>query len=275
MLRLLLDGELHPHGLKVRHHVGYPNTDAPMVLVVPGRYYAQHTDQISEAIQRFASVLMVVTSDEESCFDIGKIEHKAIRFWQQTPRVGREYPAARLFGVGFPPHLNRLSSDVPEKDVDVFLAAQNTHARRRECFEALENTAGSQFVHATEGFTQSWREGAGPGDYALQMMKAKVAPAPSGAVSPDSFRFFEALEAHCVPIADDVSPVDGPTGYWSRLFPDAPFPILTDYESLPGYIDDALKAWPANANRIAAYWMRYKRRMAHNLRDDLEALGAL
>jgi len=102
-----------------------------------------------------------------------------------------------------------------------------------------------------------------------------VAPAPSGAVSPDSFRLYEALEAHTIPIADDISPTHDSAGYWRLVFPDAPFPILDSYEQLPGYIEDQLKAWPANANQIAAWWTRQKRTMARNLRNDLKKLGAL
>jgi hypothetical protein len=271
MLRLLLDGELYPHGVKVRHHAGYPNTDAAVVIVVPGRYYAQHTDQINQAIKRFVSVLMVVTSDEEAIFDIGKIDHPAVRFWVQTPRVGRDYGDARLLGVGFPPHFNDLPKDPSVRDIDVFCSAQNTHIRRTKCFEALGFGKKTWHVSTTPGFTK----GMDPGDYAALMLRAKVAPAPSGAVSPDSFRAFEALEAHCVPILDAVSPVDGDTDYWERVLPGCPAPVLRDYNDLPGYVVDALKGWPANANRIAAYYMRYKRGLATGLREDLQALGAL
>jgi hypothetical protein len=113
-----------------------------------------------------------------------------------------------------------------------------------------------------------------PGEYVLWMRAAKVAPCPSGAVSVDSFRLYEALESHCVPLADGVSHVDGRVDYWSRIFPDVPFPVVYDYADLPGYVDDALKAWPANANRIAAWWIRHKRRMALDLVEDLRELGA-
>jgi hypothetical protein len=126
-------------------------------------------------------------------------------------------------------------------------------------------------VRATDGFTQ----GMDPDDYARLMTSTKVAPAPAGPASPDSFRLYEALQAHAVPIADDVTPGYDSAGYWRTVFPDAPFPILTGYEQLRGYVGDQLGCWPANANRIAAWWMRYKRQMAGWLREDLEALGAL
>ena len=276
MLRRLLDGDLYPHGVKVEHHTGYPHTDG-CALIIPGRYWADHTEQVNEAIARYKWVLAFLTSDEENWFDHRKVTHSNLRWWIQTPRTGRDYGDARLFGVGFPKHFNDLSGDVPEKDMDVVLVAQNTHDRRRECFEALEKTAGSQFVYATAGFTQSWRDGAGPGDYAFQMMGAKVAPAPSGAVSPDSFRLWEALEAHAIPIADDISPLEtyDSRGFWEKLLPDAPFPVLTEYADLSGIIDGALAGWPANTNRVAAWWMREKRRIASDFVKDLTELGAL
>jgi hypothetical protein len=271
MLRRLLDGDLYPHNLKVRHHAGYPNTDGA-VIVLPGRYYAAHTDQINEAIQRYEWLLLVRVSDEEDEFDCSNLLHDNMKVWLQTPRQGRDYGDARLFGVGFPPHFNELGADVPKKSVDLYLEAQNTHCRRNECFEALKNLSYCvHLVRETEGFTQ----GAAPDEYAAAMRASKIAPCPSGAVSCDSFRFWEALEAHCIPIADTVSPVDGPTDYWGRVLPGYPFPTITDYGDLAGYVEDMLAGWPANSNRIAAWWMRLKRQYALDLVDDLRGLGAI
>jgi hypothetical protein len=158
--------------------------------------------------------------------------------------------------------------------LDVFMSAQNTHVRRNECFDALEGDlpgVALKFVNATEGFTQ----GLDPATYVQQMRYTKVAPAPSGAQCPDSFRVWEALESHAVPIADDISPVYDSQGFWDMLLPGAPFPILTDYADLPGLIEDVLTDWPARANRVTAWYMRYKRQMATDLVTDLRELGAL
>lgn len=271
MLRRLLDGTIYPHGLKFKHHAGFPNTDEGCVLVVPGQYWHHATDQINEAIKRFEWVLLVRTADEEDLFDVGALMHERIRYWVQTPRARYECwgDSLRAFGVGFPPHFNDLPATPPHKSTDVFLLCQDTHTRRHECFEALKDFP--ETVGRTEGFTQ----GSKPEQYTEWMVDTKVAPAPSGAVSVDSFRAFEALESHAIPIADTVSPVDGVTDYWRRVFDNPPFPILTDYPSLPGYISEALEQWPANANRIAAWWMRAKRHMAMALKADLQELGAL
>lgn len=270
MLRLLLDGDLYPHGLKVRHHKGYPNTSGA-IIVLPGRYWHRTTDQINEALQRYEWVLLVRVSDEEDEFDCSDLLHDNMRVWVQTPRVGRDYGDARLFGVGFPPHFNELPAEPPKKTLDVFLSGQSTHTRRVEAFQALKETPHQACLIPTEGFTQGLDVEA----YAHYMVKAKVAPCPSGAVSVDSFRTFEALESHAIPVADGISPVDGRVDYWRLIFPDCPFPVIEDYNDLSGWIQDLLADWPRNSNRITAWWCRQKRQMSRWLVDDLRGLGAI
>lgn len=269
MLDLLFANQLWDTGLTFHRTTGYPNHVDGCVLIIPGRYWFERCNEISEALSRYEWVLAIRTGDEEDLFDPYKVWHRNIKWWVQTPRAGKDYDGARLFGVGYTPHFDNLKPQ--DRDTDVFLSAQNTHQRRRECFAAMANVDGRKVIHATEGFTQ----GLEPAEYALWMAAAKVAPAPAGPASPDSFRAYEALQAHTIPIADDITPAYDSEGYWRTVHPDAPFPILTSYAQLPGYTQDQLKQWPANANRITAWWMRYKRQMALNLVDDLTELGAL
>lgn len=264
----LLRGCLWPHGLEFEFVDPWPDAEG-IALVIPGRYHHDRTAEIAESIARYRWVLAVRCGDEEDLFDISAVRHSAIRWWIQTPKAGKDYGTAQFIGLGFPPHLDRPLVEQP-KTLNVFLAAQDTHRRRHEAFEALAKVGGSVFAEPTAGFTQ----GIPQWEYADLMLQAKVAPAPSGAFSPDSFRLYEALQAHTVPIADDVSPVYDSRGYWERLFPGAPFPILTDYANLPGWIEDLLSDWPRNANRITAWWVAEKRRLAHMLREDLTTLGA-
>lgn len=269
LLDALIDGQLYPHGLDVRRCDGYPLARG-CALVVPGRYWHDRVDLINHAVKAYDWLLLVRTSDEEDLFDVSLIDHPNARFWVQTPRTDRSYGNARLFGVGFTPHFADLPPDPPAKSLDVFLAAQDTHQRRHEAFAGLQRGK-TRKVIATAGFTQ----GLEPGEYAAHMVNSKVAPAPAGPASPDSFRTYEALEAHAIPIADDITPGYDSVGYWQTLFPDCPFPVLANYRDLSGYCDDQLFQWPTNANRIAAWWMRQKREYVHWFVDDLKALGAL
>lgn len=268
MLDDLWANRLWPTGLEFRRVEGYPPHVDGCVLLIPGQYWHKQTDQITEAIQRFSWCLAIRTGDEQDLFDISAVSHPNVRWWTQTPRGDVD---ARLIGLGYTPHMRQLKLGYPDKSTDVFLSGQRTHCRRKECFEALETWDGNKIVRPTEGFT----EGFEPQEYVAGITAAKVCPAPSGPNTPDTFRLYEALQAHSVPIADDCSPAYESEGYWERLFPGCPFPILQNYESLPGYIDQALADWPSNANRIASWWIQTKRRYAYWLREDLTALGVL
>lgn len=272
LIRLLLDGGLYKHGLQVRHHAGFPAVADGCVLVCPGKYWAGHYDHINAAISKYSWCLFFRCSDEEDDFNLSQVEHANARFWCQYPRTDREYPPTRFFGVGFPEHFDNLPKDPPIKDLDVFLSAQRTHIRRDEAFDALEDIhCFKKHVAPTEGFTQ----GMTPTAYADSMADARIAPCPSGIQSVDSFRCYEALESHAVPLVDAVSPVQGESNYWEWLYGTVPFPVVTDWSTAPDVIAGLLGDWPASANRAAAWWCRQKRKMAHNLLDDLEDLGAL
>ena len=266
----LFTNRLYPTGLEFRHCTGYPNTDVGgCVLIIPGRYWHHRANEISETLSRYDWVLVIRSSDEENLFDTPyRIVHNNIKHWIQYARADRDYGDARLVGVGYPAHFTNLPAHAPDKTRELFLSAQRTHIRRELAFEVLSDRDG---VTATSGFTQ----GLDPREYAREMMLARVAPAPSGAYSPDSFRAYEALEAHTVPIVDDVSPVYDSRNYWRTVFPDAAFPIYDDVDDLPRFVDEILADWPRKANHVTAWWMRQKRRYAHWLVEDLTALGAI
>ena len=264
MIADLLSDRLYRTGMRFTHSSGYPNADG-CVLVIPGAYWQGQYAAINEAVTRYQWLLAVIVSDELSLFDINAVEHPNVRWWVQTPREALD---ARAFGVGYTPHTKGLPAEPPAKSLDVFLSAQMTHSRRRQCFAAL--VEGERFqVTRTQGFTQGMK----PADYMAAMQATKVAPCPSGAVSVDSFRAWEALEAHALPVVDAVSPVDGMTDYWGRVFGDAPVPVVTDWDAVDW--DALLAGWPANGNRVTAWWMRRKREYVSWLREDLETLNAL
>lgn len=287
ILTQLLGNHLYPTGLEYEHHDGWPNIyDTGVIAVIPGRYWHTRAAEISEAMARYRWVLAFRTGDEEDLFDIDAVTHPNIKWWVQTPRADKYYRGARWFGVGWTPAFNNppFDPDTPaarKRPLDVYLAGQNTHCRRNQAFKTL-NTMQEHpdyrkiriQADPTPGFTQ----GVSPAEYAKTMVTAKIGVAPAGAVSPDSFRFWEALQAHTLPIVDGESPLQSyyASQFWSRMFGDgSPLSVLTTYAQLPGYIEDLLAGWPANGNRVTAWWMREKRKMTLDLLADLESLGAI
>src|ERR1700757_2284546 len=82
IINQLLDGALYPHGLNIKRVEGYPNAHG-CILVVPGKYWADSTATISEAIGMYDWVLALRCSDEEDLFDISRVRHPNIKWWVQ------------------------------------------------------------------------------------------------------------------------------------------------------------------------------------------------
>lgn len=247
-----------------------------VVVVVPGA--SNNAGEINDKLHRYKWVLLIIVSDEENLFELEKIDHPNIKFWIQTPRANIEYKNARYFGVGYAfskKFREQYKQEYMDKAEDVFISGQNTHKRRNTIFRRLhkyaeDNPEKNIQIFETKGFTQ----GMPPEEYYRHMASAKVVPCPSGIVSPDSFRLYEALEFGCIPIADDTSPaVDyDSNGYWKRIFPDAPFSIISGRE-IAGSIDKSLKRFNLHENNTFAWWMKQKRQYVYNLTDDIRALA--
>lgn len=249
-------------------HAGYPTGVDGCIVTIPGRFWAEHYDTITQALARYRWVLAFRVSDEEDWFRPEKVEHPNICWWVQTPRFPVDwYPSgSRFLPVGYTPHA-RIAKPEP-KSLNVFLAAQDTHVRRHECFISLDGHPATKpgRIHRTAGFTQ----GMDPVEYMRCMGLAKIAPCPSGAVSVDSFRVWEALESGALPVVDTVSPVDGLTDYWPRLFTDVPFPVVQDWNAVKW--GDLIEHW--DTTETQTWWQAQKRRWTLELKEDLQQLGA-
>ncbi len=260
---------------RYRHTTEPPSRGDGSVVVVPARYYTPA--EVNDLIAPLPWCVLVLTSDEESTFDAAAVEHPNVRMWVMTPRPDRTYPpGTRFLGEGFNPQTRPLLREIgnPARTRDVFLSAQDTHRRRHELFDKLESShrGWSRDVTRTPGFMQGYDRT----EYLGRMASAKVAPAPSGPATPDSFRLYEALEAGCVPLADMTAPGTYPgRGYWEMVAPGAPFEQVAHWHEVEKYVVAALHGWPRNAAGCSAWWQQHKRRMALWLADDVAELSGL
>jgi hypothetical protein len=236
------------------------------IVVVPARHHAADVDRLNADLARLPWTLVMLTGDEGAEFPWRDLRHPHLRLWIQTPDPTVHAGAGRFIGDGPSAWLPSLeAAPVPDKTTSWFFAGQVTHDSRKRCASVLKRRRRWQHdgdLVATEGFMQ----GLPPASYLAKMLQAKVAPAPSGPVTPDTFRLYEALEAGCVPIAEGLD-------YWRFLFGDVPFPVLTSWAYLGDAIDDALATWPTSANRCSAWWQGVLRGLRYGLIDDLHGLG--
>lgn len=261
-------------------HEGLLRDEAPMgpgaVVVVPARYHTPA--EITERIAGLGWCVLVLTSDEESTFDHTAVEHPNMRTWVMTPRPGQHEPGPRYLGEGC--HIdtsNVLATvDPDQRTTDVVFVGQVTHEHRHAMVRGLMATVAAQpdttvDLVATDGFMQ----GEERHEYLRRLARARVALAPSGPATPDSFRLHEALEAGCVPIVEDTCPAFGDRGYWSLVYPDGvPFPVVHDWhDELAKTVEHVLANWRPLATRCQAWWLQQKRRLRHQLAADVAALS--
>lgn len=273
MLAELLRDQLWPTGLGLVERERLEDVQGEgAVVVLPARYHVDDAERLNDLFRRFGWLLVILTSDEESLFPWKALHHRNMRRWIMTPRPGQHEGADHYLGEFWPRGTReavRQAGD-PERVYDWFFAGQVTHPSRRLLVQVLETADGYGRIVRSPSFTAGLERA----DYLDHLVRTKVAPAPSGPATPDSFRLYEALEAGCVPVVEDGCPA-GVEGYWQMLFgEDPPFPVLGSWGELPPVMDDLLAEWPAPANRSFAWWQQYKRGLSLALADDLRALGA-
>jgi hypothetical protein len=251
----------------------FPAVDGA-IIILPARHHATYvySDLLNRDLANLHWAVLMLIGDEESAFNADAISHLNCREWIMMRRPDRARATNRPLLNGPTPHIRLIdNTPCPTKSFDWFMAGQITHERRLQCSEQLLNMTRGRLV-MSQGFTL----GVPPEEYVHDLSIAKIAPCPSGPRAPDSFRFAEALEAGCVPIADAHAPIPYPDGYWQSVFGAdtvLPFPVIEQWSDLPSIMERELAAWPGNSNRCSSFWLSHKRDLAYNLQRDITELS--
>lgn len=238
------------------------------VVVLPARHHKGDIDRLNADLSRLRWCVLILAGDEGHEFPWRRVKHRNMQMWVMSPRP-EHYGTARYIGSGWPgwfPGL--LPAEQVERDVPFSFAGQVTHARRKEAWEAMEY-ARSVYPDAVMVGTESFTAGLPQEEYAALLARTMVVPCPSGPLSPDSFRAFEALEAGCIPILDLRTPLDVERGYWHKVLGEHPCPQIDQWPELLAIVHRQTEGWPGTSNRVFGWWQGYKRRLAHNLRSDV------
>jgi len=229
-----------------------PKVDRGFV-VVPGPQNIGHEEDFNIQIQNISRLVLFITGDEEGKFDIAKINHPNAEIWIQYPHEKHE--KYNKLPIGVPQHLKRLTPEYPSKDNDLYFGGQITHSRRKQLAKAMQTMPNALF-RPTAGFSQ----GDSPVEYYRTLASAKIAPAPSGAVVIDSFRFFEAIEMLCLPIADKIDPNGNSLDFYNYVFGyDIPVSHVSNWSELHKLVPELLNQYPQNMHKVVAWWIKYKR----------------
>lgn len=229
-----------------------PKSDRGFV-VVPGPQNLGHEEDVNAQIQNLSRLVLFITGDEEGKFDISKINHPNAEIWIQYPH--EKHKEYNKLPIGVPQHLKKLAPKYPSKDNDLYFGGQITHPRRQQLAKAIQTMPNALFK-PTAGFAQ----GDKPVDYYRTLASAKIAPAPSGAIVIDSFRFFEAIEMLCLPIADRIDSNGKNLDFYNYLFGyDIPVAYVSNWFELHKLTPELLNQYPQNMHKVVAWWIKYKR----------------
>jgi len=236
-----------------------PETDRK-VIVIPGAYQWDVIPEINKRLAEFEKIMVFVTSDEECKFNVKALKHPDMIVYSQYGNEGIAFP------IGYAPDTHEFlkAQGRKKKDIDWFFAGQVTHYRRKVMIKIAENIGGGT-VYKTDGFGKGMEKNV----YLEMLNRSKVALCPPGPVSQDSFRLYEALEAGCIPIIDDVSPLMATSNnYLYHLLPGAPFPIFSDFVEFPKLMKSSRNNEYLNDSSFA-WWINYKFRLKNMLKSKL------
>jgi len=241
-----------------------PKSDRGFV-VVPGPQNLGHEEDVNAQIQNLSRVVLFITGDEEGKFDIDKINHPNAEIWIQYPH--EKHKDYNKLPIGVPQHLKKFVPEYPSKDNDLYFGGQITHPRRQQLAKAIQTMTNALFK-PTAGFAQ----GDKPIDYYRTLASAKIAPAPSGAIVIDSFRFFEAIEMLCLPIADRIDSNGKNLDFYNYLFGyDIPVTYVSNWFELHKLTPELLNQYPQNMHKIVTWWIKYKRDLGIKIMRQLNA----
>jgi len=232
-----------------------PKTDKAIVVICGGDFYTKE-HVIDNELSKIDRVMLFVTSNETGQFQDNQISHRDIKFWMQYPFLKHE--KHNKFPLGAPEFLKTNLPEYAEKEYDVFYSGQINHSRRKELAEVLPTIDNCVF-NLTDGFMKGYE----PKKYYEKFIKGRIAPAPAGNVTIDSFRFYEAIELLCLPIGDIKSAIEQDFDFWDFVF-DGKIDIAktNNWNELPQIVDSLLKDYPQNMHLLVSWWIKFKRDFA-------------
>jgi hypothetical protein len=195
------------------------------------RYYIRNREPIDH-IGDDAIVIQVGNEDHA----LPEITRRAFMLFTPYPPDGELPPNVRAIPLGY-------NGDVPEAEwkpfaeraVAVFFSGQLSEAREEFAREALRAAAMPALAGRTMAinFTERFRTGIDPADYARHLMDARIALAPPGSQSPVTFRFFEAVRSGAAVISCPL-----PATWYYDEFPGI---RLDDWSALPDVLAGLLE----------------------------------
>lgn len=263
-------GPWGPHTFYHGEHISDVPEDegAIVVLATHPEDPIDYIDQLNDDLAKLPWVVLILASDEQGRFPVDQLrEHPNMALWVMAPHFEKHtYPVGTQFmGEMYPPQAREHilnTGFLEDRRYRWSFSGQVTHQRRRELVEALEGQPYGRMVK-TAGFTQ----GLAHKEYYELLNDSISVAAPSGPVTPDSFRAFEALEAGAVPILDGRCPTEQDCVlYWKAVLGENhPLPVVHHWSEAIPIIENNSDVFPHENIRVYSWWQMYRRELRYRL----------
>ncbi len=110
-------------------------------------------------------------------------------------------------------------------------------------------------------------------EYVGLMRKSKVIPCPGGALTPDTFRLYEALELGCIPIADMHGGLQFEGDYWHKIFGYIPFPTIESWDDFPKILENTLDNYDVKQQNTLNWWHSIKAKIVLDLFNQINEIS--
>lgn len=216
-------------------------------------------------LETIKSGIVILTSDEDAYFDYKAAVPSHLEIWTQYWTADREEIKERLL-IGTPSRFKdyKINLSLPKKYLWSFVG-QVQNPFRQQCVEVLK-TLGGGFMQIPEFFGGLGKDGMEYQEYLDIMCQSKYVICPSGSMSVDSFRLYEAIECGAIPITDMRSPrekhLEG-FNWWREVYPENKiFCVSSWYDLNMGWFEEQ---YYKERLKTVNWWFDYKLKLHNKL----------
>lgn len=220
--------------------------------------------KVREYLEHIKSGVVIMMSEEDAYFDWkAAIPQDRFEIWTQNWHQSTKDEITNRILLGIPYRKGyQYKKESPKKYLWSFVG-QVQNPFRQECVKVLKKMPDG-YMKLVRGFGGGVSGGVEYQEYLDIIAQSKFVICPSGSMTVETFRVFEAMECGSIPITDRRCPRD-PEGwdYWEKVVPNNDLFTVNTWDDLP----DIIGSWDdfPHPEMMNQWWEDYKNQLERKL----------